>query len=579
MSYFLITDLNKLFSVFRDSKTIVKRFCCKWVKKIRIMWKIHQYRITSLFRNFIFVGRQDIKISRVKVWSPVDINNLVKIQAILRGRNARKLVYRHQLGVRTLLVYRRFWSSEVFIQKKRAVRCIEQAWIRYNQRQLDKYLPLRPLPLATPLADTTYPPKLTPDQVVMQYYQLQIKNNRENWDELFESYFQPETTDESQLEAKPLFVDDEPRQATSSDPLNPIINTAFPRLGAEFIDGCDCWLQCAEIAIPRRIELMVFGRFVPHTTSFRGDLTGVRYGQNFNKIYVCIVPINDTYYVYSISDCHQQEAIPGLLKGHIAQELAILRLCSEQIVVLKFISNDLTQHMEVDQVDQHNHVTQTRSVITSSSSQSNDTGVMVESRGELMTREEKARRRRERRNQNAQLRAEGKKPMKIQVPFWAQGLTNQEYKEVRQQRLDYAQEQWKSYRFKSLPQEVRMFFKTPAGNEQWLDIHRWMISRPDFAQQALAKLNRHLTFLGLTFPLTINENIVENMKNEIRRKNELKSIQLSAKQRMRSNHELAQKDWHDKQRKRFLGLQKKSIDWSIENDDELPSLEDWGIQL
>jgi len=328
--------------------------------------------------------------------------------------------------------------------------------------------------------------------------------------------------------------------------------TAFPRLGLEHIDGCDCWLPdpSRNLQIPKDIKNILFGKLQIRPSLLLGHSTWL-IKQNFGTKNIVLTNLNDFWFVYEATDCHLGENKPSREEGHLFIEKKILRQFKDGLAVLKDLPisgcNDLSGLLE----DQHNVVEITRSFLPTiqPSLDANDKKDFVYSGDTLMTREDKAYLRRERRAKNKELLKIGKKPEKWDVPVRFRGLTTQEYHEARQRELDDLNEWIKQQGRKALPQEVQNWLSSTQGSKNWNKIHNDAVTRHDFALNQLSKINKYLIqYCGLQVPLTLNQNLIEKMRKSQERSRALKQSQMDASINRVPNSQLAREYWINKKK-------------------------------
>jgi hypothetical protein len=367
-----------------------------------------------------------------------------------------------------------------------------------------------------------------------------------------------------------------------------IKHTAFPRLGQEMKDGCDCWLEdpTRNIQIPKDVLTLLFGRVTPSPTLLLGGSTWLvkRYENREN---IVIKEFNDTFFIYSATDCHLKEGASVREEGHSFSESIVIRKRENQCEVLSFIKRDalwmdLTSLVE----DQHVHIGLVRSFIEPTKrvmlvGATSDERVKMKYIGDrLVTADEKSRLRRERRAQASSDRKNGIKPVKSwQVPIRFRGLTTPEYHEMRLREQEDIEEWYKSQGRHAYPQAVREWLKSTSGAAQWNQIHAFAVDRSDMAKTQLSKVNKFLMKLGLKMPIPLNENLVESMRQKKERALENRERQLEAKQKCPDNLTMAQQDWHRKQQKKLEQNQRQILyeptgeNWAdVENGDTLPDL-------
>lgn len=370
-----------------------------------------------------------------------------------------------------------------------------------------------------------------------------------------------------------------------------IQNTAFPRLGFEHLDACDCWLPdpSRDMPFPRQIMLLLFGKSLLQPVLLLNEkawlLKRVPNGTNI----VCKL-YDDTFFIYEAKDCHLVEGQVCRDKGHLFIEKTVIRN-QQGFNVIKHTHSDYLHDLSDLLVDQHAHVATVRTFIQPISQSISGPSTIIEDskpivwkyRGDTrMPAEEKARQRRERRKLAKTARANGVKPERWQVPIRFKGLTTMEYHEAVRREQDDLVEWLQQQGRKALPQSVREWLSSPSGSKQWHDVHAYAVLRPEFAQSQLDKINKYLMTIGLRVPLTINPNIVANMTKQKKRQEALREAQLIATGKRPSHFELA----HNKKIRDDLDIVlegrsetlQKPGGWADETDDDMyfDRPPDWG---
>nr|WMI40064.1 MAG: hypothetical protein [Rhizoctonia cerealis hypovirus] len=370
-----------------------------------------------------------------------------------------------------------------------------------------------------------------------------------------------------------------------------IVYTAFPRLGLENIDGCDCWLPdpSMPLEIPLALIQFIFGKlyrtFKPYKL-LAPNLYMVK--QNYNSFNIIIQKYDNNYFVFQANDCHLKEGEPDVKTGHSFKEVIVIRENKNNFLVLKYLPNDFTLDLSSLVTDQHNHLRLVRSFVNpikespqySSPDETSDDLVYVGDT--LMTRSEKQALRRERRAKASNLRKAGLPvPKGWQVPVEYKGLTTQEYHEMRRRRKEEIAEWIEEKGNKALPQAVREWLKSISGADQWHMIHQHAVTRPEFAQKELNKVNSFLKTIGLVVPLTLNPNLINQKRKILDKYNENRTKQIIARQQRVDPSELAQRHWQEHiskqlQKERTLFTREhvtSSSSWADDDSDDLPDLD------
>jgi len=326
--------------------------------------------------------------------------------------------------------------------------------------------------------------------------------------------------------------------------------TAFPRLGFENADGCDCLLPdpSRDLSILPHILAIVFGP--KHGYSPRllvSSLNTWLISRKFNSKNLYCVEYDKFYNFYVGNDCHLEEGEPSLKHGHSLVLLCVIRVQPRQISVIHYVTNDYTQDLSDIVEDQHlanlrnlSFVEPPKRVNTwcqSNTSTTSNVGPefrdddIVLCHGVEMYRSQKQEARRKRRQQQKQDLADGKKPKRDRVPKRLQGLTRQAYYEVLKREAEDAEEHYMTNGNKALPQNVREYLSSPRGSYAWSQVHNFAINRRDLAEQHLAVINKYLRTIGLKFDLPINENLVKILRDKRDRANALQLAQKQAQTR------------------------------------------------
>nr|WMI40056.1 MAG: hypothetical protein [Rhizoctonia cerealis hypovirus] len=372
---------------------------------------------------------------------------------------------------------------------------------------------------------------------------------------------------------------------------NKIKYTAFPRLGLENIDGCDCWLPdpSTHFEIPTPLLQFIFGKTLKTLKPYKILLQHSHMiKQQFNGLNLIIQKHDDTYFLFQANDCHLIEGEPNPKIGHSFKELVVIRSNYNEFLVLKYLPNDFTLDLSSLVTDQHNHLRLVRSFVNPVEysphhiKPNGQTEDMVYVGDTLMTRTEKQNLRRERRAQASQLRKAGLPvPKGWQVPIEYKGLTTQEYHEMRRRRKEEISEWIEEKGNRALPQLVREWLKSISGADQWNIIHQHAVNRPEFAQKELDKVNLYLKTLGLLVPLKLNPNLIDQKRKILQKYNENRTKQILAAQQRASSSELAQQHWQnqvskrlEKERALFTREHATSTsNWADDNSDDLPDLD------
>nr|WMI40048.1 MAG: hypothetical protein [Rhizoctonia cerealis hypovirus] len=367
--------------------------------------------------------------------------------------------------------------------------------------------------------------------------------------------------------------------------------TAFPRLGLENVDGCECWLPDPSTAFDLPVTLLqfLFGKTFKTLKPYKillKDMYMIKY--QFNSKNFIIQKYQENYFVFEANNCHLIEGESDPKIGHSFKELVVVRADRNSYLVLKYLPNNFTLDLSSLVTDQHNHLRLVRSfvnpvkiipTVVDNDVSSND---MVYVGDTLMTREEKKALRRSRRANASKLRREGLPvPKGWQVPIEYKGLTTQEYHEMRRRRKE-EMTQWIEERgHKALPQNVKEWMKSISGADQWHMVHQHAVTRPEFAQKELDKINSYLETIGLIVPLNLNPNLIEQKRKILQRYNENRDRQLLATQMRASPSELAQRHWQthiskqlENERSLFTREHKtSSTSWADDDSTDLPDLD------
>jgi len=368
----------------------------------------------------------------------------------------------------------------------------------------------------------------------------------------------------------------------------PIRHTAFPRLGHENVDGCDCWLPdpSRQALVPKPIQKLFI-----RTTSFELLVGGHCWlvGRTQNQSAWIVESFEDTWTLSELKDCHLMEGSPDRRSGHHAIDRVMLRLSDGDVTVIKFKENPHTYDLTDFVQDQHLHVQLIKSFIAPQSHPSvlNPKVVnkedLVYLRDDLMTRGEKIELRKERRKQSKEARAQGVKIKKIQIPLRFKNLTTQEYHEaVRREREDVAEWIQKQGK-KAYPQWVKEWLNSPVGSAKWNQIHNFAVTQPELAETQLAKINKILHNQGEWIgDLILNQDLVTRMRNKQTKHQSLQIKQLAAKSVVKSASELSREYWanHTSKTLEEVIVSRNNIDkagsWADQAfDDTLPDLAEW----
>lgn len=257
--------------------------------------------------------------------------------------------------------------------------------------------------------------------------------------------------------------------------------TAFPRLGKEHLDGCDCWLidPSRTILLPRNLLQFCFGRrTMTEPRLLVGSIPRWLLLQRPNQVAIILVRTLDTYTIYKCTDCHLQEGELSWQLGHSAEEILMVRVQSE-FKVLFHRPNDFTlDHQEI-QLDQHVH----RSLIRgsngfsrfASTSTSAPQPEMVLSNGVLMTRTEKVATRKARKKN---------KGSGIQTPYRFRALSTDEYHKAVKDEIEFAKP---LLGFPLSDQEVSV----------WIEAHSYYNTNNHLATSCMIKFRDVLAERGL----------------------------------------------------------------------------------
>jgi hypothetical protein len=368
----------------------------------------------------------------------------------------------------------------------------------------------------------------------------------------------------------------------------PIRHTAFPRLGHEDVDGCDCWLPdpSRQLLVPKPIQKLFI-----RTTSFELLMGGNCWlvGRAQNQSAWTLESFEDTWIFSELKDCHLMEGSPDRRSGHHAIDHVMLRLVHGDVIVIKFNENPHTYDLTDFVQDQHLHVQLVKSFIAPQSHPSAlnskvlNNEDLVYLRDELMTRGEKIKLRKERKKLSKEAGAQGVKIKKIQIPLRFRNLTTQEYHEaVRREQEDVAEWIQKQGK-KAYPQWVKEWLNSPAGSAKWNQIHNFAVTQPELAVTQLAKINKILHNQGKWLgDLILNQDLVTQMSNKQKKQQSLQAKQLAAKSVVKSASELSREYWADHTSKILekVTVSRNNMDktggWADQAfDDTLPDLAEW----
>jgi len=257
-----------------------------------------------------------------------------------------------------------------------------------------------------------------------------------------------------------------------------------------------------------------------------------------NGINVVVQKVHDTFVVSTATDCHLVENEPDRALGHSMQEKIMVRFHRGAFEVISYTPvsgiNDLSDLV----IDQHVHSSMVRSVLPKPTLRRDSSELIPDNNKDqelvlmgdkVLTRGEKALARAERKRENKARRDRGEKPARWRPPKRFQGMTTQEYHEARTRETEELSEWVDSQGMRAHPQPVREWLKSPGGSQQWNDLHNYAVSRPDFAQSQLAKLNSFLrATCGLKIDLHLNENRIQAMRAKINQANMNRQKQLEA---------------------------------------------------
>lgn len=327
--------------------------------------------------------------------------------------------------------------------------------------------------------------------------------------------------------------------------------TAFPRLGKELADGCDCWLPDPSTPekVPKGLIPILFGRDqISPIRLLDGDVWLLK--RSHNGTNVVLTKIDTMWFIHTATDCHLQEGVIDRFHGHSFTEKVVIRQTADGFKVVAFRPYEGLTDLSTLVEDQHQAVTRHRSFLplpvqNLQVAQEGSTvlgGNQASRKMKLMrdvwvTAEEKAALRREKRQRNKDLRKQGIKVERVHVPFWAQGLkTSQEYHEVRERRIEDTREWLRDQGRRALPQAVKEWLTSHQGSDQWQRIHNFAVTRREFALSELDKTNKLLAKLyDFHIGLELNENLVEHYRKEQAKARALRDAQLVAKDARNSN--------------------------------------------
>jgi len=326
--------------------------------------------------------------------------------------------------------------------------------------------------------------------------------------------------------------------------------TAFPRLGFETVDGCDCLLldPSRDLSILPHILAMVFGPKHGYSPQLLvSSLNTWLISRKFNSKNLYCIEYDKFYNFYIGNDCHLEEGEPSLKHGHSLVLLCVVRVQPRQISIIHYVTNEYTQDLSDLVEDQHLANLRNLSFVEppkriNTWSHDNEQSMIKDSpefrdddvvlcHGVEMYRSQKQEMRRKRRQQQKQDLANGLKPKRDRVPKRLQGLTRQAYYEVLKREADDAEEHYLANGNKTLPQNVREYLSSPRGSYAWNQAHNFAINRRDLAEQHLAVINKYLRTLGLKFDLPINDNLVKILREKRDRANALQQAQKQAQRR------------------------------------------------
>jgi hypothetical protein len=327
-----------------------------------------------------------------------------------------------------------------------------------------------------------------------------------------------------------------------------IINTAFPRLGKEDIDGCDCLLPdpSRNISILKYLLTIVFGKHNYVPVLLVADFNTWLIKKNHNGQNLFCISYEGFYRFYSGTDCHLVEGEPTLYHGHNLSLLTTIRVHTNEFKIIYYCKNSFTQDLSDSITDEHlAHLTNNSFIVpprqntiayisptTTSSVPPNEVGArhleLVERNGVIMTREQKIAARKADRQHRASQRASGVKVVKSQLPIRFRGLTTQEYHEMVARESDDAKAHFEEVGKHGLPQRVKEYLHSDLGTRLWNQTHAFAVDRPDLARSQLDKFNTHLKYLGLTFYMDFNLNLIEKLRKEKQLRIALQQKQIEA---------------------------------------------------
>jgi len=302
--------------------------------------------------------------------------------------------------------------------------------------------------------------------------------------------------------------------------------TKFPVLGSDFT--CDCWESYFIDPTPvLRRFLHTFGKFeVKCRCLLESNLPTLLLVRVENKFCLLVTRFEDTYSFFQTKDCHQSDSKTNWIADHQASLVLRIRLENGEIpqVLDRYNSDNYFRDLTEFVVDQHAH----SSFVTTIHPAPTPSPDWVVSNGVAMARDAKCAQRRERRANNKELRRQGLKIKKVQLPIRYRGLTTQEYHELRLREQEEFTLEFEQRGMSMLPQAVKEYLKYGTGHEWWENLHVWSIDRPAFALKSLDKLNNFLRSLGCPFPLSIRPGKVKVIIAAREKYNLARSIQQSA---------------------------------------------------
>jgi hypothetical protein len=329
---------------------------------------------------------------------------------------------------------------------------------------------------------------------------------------------------------------------------NAIANTAFPRLGKEHIDGCDCLLPDPSRKVPllNYLVTIVFGKHNYTPVLLVADYNTWLIKKNHNGHNLFCISYEGFYRFYSGTDCHLVEGEPTLYHGHNLSLLTTIRVHTNEFKIIYYCKNNFTQDLSDSVTDEHlAHLTNNSFIVpprqksiahvspTITSSVLPDEVKtrhleLVERNGVIMTREQKIAARKADRQYRALQRASGVKVAKSQLPIRFRGLTTQEYHEMVAREAEDAKAHFEAVGKHGLPQRVKEYLHSELGTRLWNQTHAFAVDRPDLAKSQLDKFNAHLKYLGLNFYMDFNLNLIEKMRKEKQLKIALQQKQIEA---------------------------------------------------